>query len=381
MTGRYQHSAEHLSNLVGLIYDCVLAPANWTGTIAAIAAAFNYKNSVLAINGYDGRALVGAVVGVDDYWQSRMLTYGTAVTDLWGGMAKIMQYPLEEPIAQSRAMPFYDRDANPYFAEWARPQGIIDAVVVGLERSRAGVANLSLGRHEDAGPVTDADIDSLRVLAPHLRRAVAISRVLDLRIVEASTFAATLDKLGPAILIVDAESRCLHANDAAKAMLDAKDPVALKDGELALPRRAGTLALQQAVRDAATPFTGAGARAAGIPSTRLDGSPVVLHVMPLHRPALSGPVGPRAVAAVFVSPSALPPQMPADALSLLYGLTPAETRIFEMLAGGMTQGEIASALGLATSTVKTHLLRVFEKTGCKRQAELTMLATSLTAPF
>ena len=381
MTGSYRYSAEHLSELVGMIYDCILAPGKWTDALQAVTAAFDFQNGVLAINGYQGQALVVAVVGVEDYWLSKMLNYGTAVTDLWGGAAKIARYPLEEPIVQSRAMPFYDRDRNPYFAEWARPQGIIDAVAVGFERNAAGVSNMSLGRNESGGAVSDADIDSLRVLAPHFSRAVAISRVLDLRTIEASTFAATIDTLTSAILIVDADTRCLHANDAAKAMLDARDPIALRDGELVLPRSVETHALNEAVRSATTVLAAASPRGAGIPSTRQDGSPAVLHVMPLHRPELSRPIDRRAVAAVFVSPSAAPPQMPADALSLIYALTPAETRVFEMVVGGQTQSQIASTLGLAISTVKTHLLRIFEKTGSNRQADLIKLATSLSAPF
>ena len=321
MNGSYRHSAEHLSELVGAIYDCVLAPAKWTQAIAAIGAAFDFQNSILAINGYDGRALVGVVVGVDDYWLSRMLNYGTAVTDGWGGMEKIAQYPLEEPIVLSRAMPSLDLDRNPYFAEWARPQGIIDAVAVALERNAVAISNLSLGRHERAGPVSDADVDSLRLLAPHLRRAVSISQVLELKTIEASTFASTMDTLSSAILIVDINARCLHANDAAKAMVETGDPIALRDGELVLPRLAGHIALKEAVRGAASPLVTSRSRGAGIPATRRDGSPVVLHVMPLHRPELSRPIDRRAVAAVFVSPSTSPPQMPADALSLLYALT------------------------------------------------------------
>ncbi len=60
--------------------------------------------------------------------------------------------------------------------------------------------------------------------------------------------------------------------------------------------------------------------------------------------------------------------------ALLYDLTPAETRVFELLADGMTQAAIAAQLGIAPSTVKTHLLKVFEKTGINRQAELVRFA-------
>jgi DNA-binding CsgD family transcriptional regulator len=72
--------------------------------------------------------------------------------------------------------------------------------------------------------------------------------------------------------------------------------------------------------------------------------------------------------------------MPADALALLYDLTPAESRIFELIADGQALSDIAVVLGIAPSTVKTHLLRVFDKTGCSRQAELVKLAASMSLP-
>jgi DNA-binding CsgD family transcriptional regulator len=51
-----------------------------------------------------------------------------------------------------------------------------------------------------------------------------------------------------------------------------------------------------------------------------------------------------------------------------------------MISAGSTQTTIGRALGIAPSTVKTHVLHLFEKTGCTRQADLLKLAASLSAP-
>jgi DNA-binding CsgD family transcriptional regulator len=43
--------------------------------------------------------------------------------------------------------------------------------------------------------------------------------------------------------------------------------------------------------------------------------------------------------------------------------------------------EVAEALGIAESTVKTHLHHLFAKTGTKRQADLVELVASYTSPL
>ena len=72
--------------------------------------------------------------------------------------------------------------------------------------------------------------------------------------------------------------------------------------------------------------------------------------------------------------------MPAAALALLHDLTPAETRVLELIVEGKTPAEIAGQLGVSLSTTKSHLQRVFDKTGTSRQVELVRLVGSLALP-
>jgi DNA-binding NarL/FixJ family response regulator len=48
-------------------------------------------------------------------------------------------------------------------------------------------------------------------------------------------------------------------------------------------------------------------------------------------------------------------------------------------AGGVP--EAAGELGIARSTVRTHLLHIFAKTGARRQAELVKLVAGLSNPL
>jgi DNA-binding CsgD family transcriptional regulator len=65
-------------------------------------------------------------------------------------------------------------------------------------------------------------------------------------------------------------------------------------------------------------------------------------------------------------------------LRALYGLTPAEMRVACALTTGQSIAQVARAQNVAPGTVRTHLKRVFQKTGCRRQCELITIL--LTAP-
>jgi DNA-binding CsgD family transcriptional regulator len=63
-----------------------------------------------------------------------------------------------------------------------------------------------------------------------------------------------------------------------------------------------------------------------------------------------------------------------------YGLTPAELRVLFALVefGGVS--DIASALGVSPGTAKTHLRRLFAKTGTRRQVDLVKLVVGFAPP-
>jgi DNA-binding CsgD family transcriptional regulator len=60
-----------------------------------------------------------------------------------------------------------------------------------------------------------------------------------------------------------------------------------------------------------------------------------------------------------------------------YGLTQAEARVALAASSGASIPETATRLNISPNTVKTHLQRVFAKTGANRQAELARLIASI----
>jgi DNA-binding CsgD family transcriptional regulator len=64
---------------------------------------------------------------------------------------------------------------------------------------------------------------------------------------------------------------------------------------------------------------------------------------------------------------------PLRTLAERYGLTPTELRVLVALADVGGVPDVAEALGIAISTVKTHVHRLLAKTGATRQADLVKL--------
>lgn len=372
---------ERMSGVIGAIYDCVIDPSLWTSTLELIRREVNGANALIAAHSFSSaQPLVHAYTGVDQAWLTAAFAYEPQVFELWGGEDRIKRYPLEEPIIQSQATPRSSWQSNPYYKALLEPNGLFDAVSIALARDQTMFSVVTLGRLESAGEFTMDEMETLRLLAPHLRRAVVISQLFERKTAIASTFAATLDAIAAGVVIVDEHLGIIHANAAAENGLQSGDPLSSRNGRLHLQHPTTHGVLASAVAQAARDEVALERRSIGIPTRRRDGSPAVLRVLPLRYGELRPGLAPSAVAAVFIAEAAGPPQLPADALAVLYDLTPAETRVFELIVAGRTLAEVATQLGVSLTTVKSHLGRVFEKTGCGRQAELVSIAASVTLP-
>ena len=55
-------------------------------------------------------------------------------------------------------------------------------------------------------------------------------------------------------------------------------------------------------------------------------------------------------------------------------LTPREAEVLKLIAGGLSNGEIAEALVVSHATVKTHVNRIFYKTGARDRAQAVRYA-------
>jgi len=232
-----QASVEKFSDLIGAIYDCVIAPERWTGVLNEIRTELGFATAVLSAYSLTNMRIgVNAASGTDPVqtMARTSIEYAPDIVELWGGVERIRQYPLGEPIIRSQAVPEETVLGNRYHLEWALPKGLFDAVGVALVREKTMIGNATFSQHQSDGAIDDAQVSGLRVLAPHIRRAVIISNLFDMKTLEAATFAATVEALTVGVVLADDDSKIVHTNAAATAMLAASDPLLARHGRIVI---------------------------------------------------------------------------------------------------------------------------------------------------
>jgi DNA-binding CsgD family transcriptional regulator/PAS domain-containing protein len=372
-------SPQALSNLIGSIYDCALDPSRWDQTLAEVRDALDCQNAALRLSDLRrNRFLITKTVGIEPYWLAQHAKY---LAEIHGKLAEnLASWPsFDEPHVLSRHVTRAFIETSPFVQEFLKPQGIVDNMMCFLMKSSTRLGGFAVARHERQGIITDREVALTRLLLPHLRRAVMISNVLDVRTIERSRMAEALDALRCAVVLTNAHGTILHANRAAEHMLHNGGPIKGAGGTLRAKAASAAAELRCAIGLAAQDEAQVGKIGLAIRVTEPEAPAVFAHVLPLTGGDLRTRLQPAAVAAVFIG---APPdeQDGADATAAAFGLTPAETRVLASLLAGRTLAETATTLGIAATTAKTHLDNIFSKTAVTRQADLMRLGTGLVPP-
>ncbi len=229
------------------------------------------------------------------------------------------------------------------------------------------VEQLAIARGPDRPAFTQEDaVDAARV-AVHL----SLARRAWGRLALAGLGRDALDALGDAVLLVDPACRILFSNTRADALLSEGAVLVRRSDRLRTTTAAAQARLSQLLRTTGEP--GGRRAAARLPDAR-GASELVLIAIPLP----AGASRPRCLllAAISVDAGATEPER----VAALFGMTPAEAAVACRVGAGAGLPAAAAELGVARTTARTHLVRVFDKAGVHSQAELARRMGRI-APF
>jgi DNA-binding CsgD family transcriptional regulator/PAS domain-containing protein len=384
MTTWYQRravsEAEQLSLLIGDIYDAALDPSLWIGVLAKCAQFVGGPAAALFSRDTTQKSCSAAYYsGIDPHYRRLIVDKYIRADPLMMGRVFAR---IGEPVAITDVFPNEQLVQARGYQEWGRPQGLVDVLGVALDKSATSAALLVVFRHERDARVDDEMRRRTRLLIPHIRRAVLISRVMHLRTAEAAAFADTLDGISAGMFLVDARGRIVHANVSGHALLREGSLLRAAGGKPAASDASAEQALHEVFLAAGSGDAEVGTKGIDVPLMAREGERYVAHVLPLTSGARRrAGTSYAAVAALFVHKAALEAPSPPEVIAKTFKLTPSELRVLLGIVQVGNVPETAVALGMGRATVRTHLLRLYAKTGTGYQTELVKLVAGFTNPL
>lgn len=264
----------------------------------------------------------------------------------------------------------FDRAAL-FYDGFLRHAGLgTEAVLVSLMREDRAFANFAMpasARNDSIGADT---LRAARFFAPHLMRSARISHQLQ-RMRAGLRAALSPGATADGVILVDAARRLLFANAMAESFLSDPDfPVSVSGARIALRDRARDAELGAALSALLTDGRKSAARRLTIAGNGL--AALEIDILP-GRGNEACPFGTRPCAMLLVRRVHQSPGATTATLIERFGLTPREAMIAREILKGDGRAAVAARCGISVNTVRTHLERVFEKTGVRRQAELIRL--------
>jgi DNA-binding CsgD family transcriptional regulator len=373
------NDSKRLPTLIGDIYDAVIDPTQRNDVLDKIASfTGGHSGGLLSKHSLSKSEVLYCYVGADP---NSLQVYSESYPKL-DPTADSPCFGVEQVVSATDLVPYEEFRRGRFYREWARPHGWVDVASAVIEKSATSCTFLSVVRHEANGLVDDEMRRRMALLIPHVRRALLIGQTIHRKQTEAVCFSDVLDGLSSGMILVDASGRIVHTNNAGNAILDAGDFLRSVCGRLVASDLAINAALREILVAANAGDAALGVKGIALPLTAHDGERHVAHVLPLTSGARrEAGLAYNAVAALFIRKASLEPFSPPEVIGEMYKLTPTELRVLLAIVdiGGVP--EVAAALGVAVTTVKTHLSRLFEKTGVARQADLVKLVAGFSTPL
>ncbi len=265
-----------------------------------------------------------------------------------------------------------------FYNDWLKPQKTLDAAV-GMKIDCANGVLIHLPIHYSM-TMADRYDAAIATVLKHVRGSVMRASLISGKIAEAEQRtvmqSALLERANCAAVVVDRHLRLHDANQSAVDRFAEGDAIRSVAGFLSIADRNTHARLRQAASMLLSGAPEAKSRlhfsaAGNLWSVTLARLPAVGSIAALNTtPKLALILFERAMAFNFVDAN-----LPRLAETFL--LSPAESRLCGHLVRGLTLADCAVQLGISVETARSHLKRVFEKTGARRQAELMLLLLNI----
>lgn len=370
--------------LIALTYDAALAPEKWQALMKRLIKAMGARSALLRDVNYDAGHV--GLFEAEGYDPAFVAAYREHFVHLDFFAPALVAVPIGAVTTGDQVVPWERQRKSEFFNDYMSAQGQRHVLGSILARDDRHHLLFALQRETGQPDYDDEDLRLLRLVTPHMARAVQIQRQMTELGNQKHWAWSALDSLRVGVILLDKRSTPLFFNRAAERLVSRNHGFTIGRNGLVLPAATDTARLRRLIADAAGLATGRGTGrgTAGGGCLRAVGNGATLQfqVIPLPQDLSEQPrehSSCNGCVAVFVStPGAS--RLSSTRIAAMHGLTRAEARLASLLAGGGSLEEAAETLSVSISTVRSQIKSVFAKTGVTRQGELValLLADMLT---
>ena len=362
-----------LETLTDMLYEAAFDAEKWPPFLTALAQALEGTLPTLFL--HDPRTHAGSLAINVGYDEAMVRAYKERLAErnIWlrSGAHLLTTHQVRTSHMMCSRKALLESE---WYADYCLPLDISQAIGATIHRGSAVTSNVAVFAGAGRPDFDRDDMALLEALMPHMQRALRVHTHMadsDLRQRELTD---ALEHMTVGVIMVTKSTRVLFMNRSARSIVSRRDGLQVDATGLRALRLRDTATLRAHIAGAAERTAGRGTLAGG--EFRLP--------RPLGRAALEIVVSPisagqtwcsgeQAVAAVYITDPGQIPQRPEAILSRIYGLTPAEAKVAASIARGLTGRQAADKLAVSYNTLKTHLKRVFVKTGTNNQGALIRL--------
>lgn len=393
-------AGESISRLLGLLYEASASRRPWADFLMELAKVTRSDAAYFLLFDMEGEARLDLSFGLELAWKqahaARFKEHDVVMKAFLNAKADHAQLigagkPVDSQALEPPAHLYNDSK----IASGLRR--LCTAVLGNLEGMHEG--GLGILRKGGRLPYGREHLLLISRLAPHVSRALNINRTLTQDQQRARSMRQLLEATDATVVSLDRQGRVVRMTPAAERLLAQRQGIGIENGHIYVARTAENTKLHELIAVAARAGIDVGLerqephfadttpepRGGLVWSATHGGAMVIARPAP-HRPlaAVVTPFVPEStlaldqpVALIFFSDPEAHLSSRRSVLGMLYGLTPTECRVAELLAGGYELAAASERLNMSVETARFHLKKIYRKTGINRQPELVRLILGL----
>lgn len=242
--------------------------------------------------------------------------------------------------------------------------------------SKSALRGLVTALWEDGCVFSAENLRSIRVLIPHLERALRLQMRLSAAEVHTNMISGALDHLTFGVVFVNRSGLPVWLNGRARELLNQSPGLRITPRGFFGRQSSDTRLLRELIEGT---LSGGTQNILAIPRG-IDARPLLLIAVPLQPADASTGSADLACSAVFISDPDRVDHPSVESLRQAFDLTYREAHVAIAVAQGHGLQAAAQSIGVAVTTARSQLQQVFAKTGTSHQAELTALVYRTLAP-